>query len=366
LVRLFARASRVLHHVLTSQFVFVSCQPGAETALKRELAQKRPSWSPAYQRPGLVTFRSGEAVTPELALESVFARQYGMSLGSAADIDAALARIRELPESPCLQVVERAPADPDATQLGGAARALEDELRARAPVADRDVAREGELVLTVVVGEGDPLLLGLHRQHRGRSPHPGARFPIALPEAAPSRAYLKIEEAIQSFELPMRAGDTALEIGAAPGGAAYALLQRGIRVFAVDPAVMDLRLLERVGPSGARVIHLQQAMRDLDRKELPGRIDWLLMDVHLAPQIALRAARRLSSELRSSLCGAVLTMKLNDWSFADKLDDFVAQTLPMGLLEPRAKQLPSHRQEVAIVGLTKLGTKRLHRAATRV
>jgi 23S rRNA (cytidine2498-2'-O)-methyltransferase len=263
-------------------------------------------------------------------------------------------------------VVEREPQDPDAVELGEPARALREALRTRLQVTASDVARVGELVVSVVVGEGDPLLLGLHRQSRGRSPYPGARFPIALPEAAPSRAYLKIEEAIRSFDLPMRAGDTALEIGAAPGGAAYALLQRGIRVFAVDPAAMDPRLLERAGPSGARVTHLQLAMRDLHRKELPGRIDWLLMDVHLAPQIALRAARRLASELRSSLCGAVLTMKLNDWSFAARIPDFVAQTLPMGLLEPRAKQLASHRQEVAIVGLTKLGLERRARAATRV
>ena len=36
----------------------------------------------------------------------------------------------------------------------------------------------------------------------------------------------------------MRAGDVAIELGAAPGGAAYALLARGLRVYGIDSAEM--------------------------------------------------------------------------------------------------------------------------------
>ena len=348
--------------MLVSPFAFVTCQPGAERALKRELAQRAPRWMAAYQRPGLLTFKSPEPISPELTLETVFARQYGMSLGSFPDLAAVASALRALPAPLCLHVIEREPLDADAP-ASERVRELDAELRAALPhhLTSGPLARDGELVATVVAGQADPFFVGCHRQRAGRSPWPGARLELTLPEHAPSRAYLKLEEAVRTFSLPLRAGDTALELGAAPGGAAYALLQRGIRVFAVDPAAMDPRLLQRAGSSGARVVHLPLAMRELRREQLPGRVDWLLLDVHLAPQIALRAARHWASELRSTLCGAVLTLKLNDWSFAERVDSFLAQSREMGLVDPRAKQLGSHRQEIAIVGLTKRGAARIDR-----
>ena len=157
----------------------------------------------------------------------------------------------------------------------------------------------------------------------------------------------------------MRAGDTALEIGAAPGGAAYALFRRGVNVIAVDPAAMAPALLASAGPSGARVTHLSIPVGELRREQLPRRVDWLLFDVHLAPQVALRAARRVGSWIRPTLAGAVLTIKLNDWRFADQIDGFLAQARELGLVDPRAKQLRSHRQELAIVGCTERGIARV-------
>ena len=58
-----------------------------------------------------------------------------------------------------------------------------------------------------------------------RRPHP-----VDVPADAPSRAYAKIEEAIAWASLPIEAGQVALEIGAAPGGAVMALARRGLEV----------------------------------------------------------------------------------------------------------------------------------------
>jgi 23S rRNA (cytidine2498-2'-O)-methyltransferase len=340
---------------MRSDFTFALCQPGAEKALKREMTRRQPGWAPAYQRPGFVTFRSSVPLTPEFALDAVFARQHGLSLGTAKDLDAALSHIRELPAPLCLHVVEREPADPDALPPTLLAREIEQALRERAcdHFTKRSEAAPGELVLRVVVALGEPLLLGYHRHASGRSPFPGGRPPIALPPDAPSRAYLKIEEAIASFGLPFRAGHVALEIGAAPGGAAYALVKRGVHVIAVDPAAMDPRLLALRGPSGACAKHLQVSAAELQRAQLPRRVDWLLLDVHLAPQVAMRTARRVGSLVRPTLRGAVLTLKLNDWSYADRIDSFLQQAAELGLNPPQAKQLASHRQEFAIAGVTK-------------
>ena len=346
----------------TSEFVFALCQSGAEVALKREAARVLPAYAPAYQRPGLVTFRTPTPVSPEVELPLVFARASGMSLGAVRDMSAALERVRALRlPSICLQVVERAPfrsddPSPGALHLGLAAL-HEAALRSAAPELFGPAAlpQPGELVLSVIVGADEPWVLGLHRHRRGRCPHPGGRYPITVPERAPSRAYAKIEEAIQAFELPVRAGDVALELGAAPGGAALALVQRGVSVIGVDPADMDAYTLRFEGPEGARLRHIQKAMGGLTRKELPEHVDWLLLDVHLAPQVALRTARKVASWFRGSLRGAVLTLKLNDWSFADRLDSFLDQAREMGLTEPRARQLASHRQELCIACVTTRG-----------
>ncbi|MFT3928228.1 MAG: hypothetical protein QM778_37210 [Myxococcales bacterium] len=349
---------------LTSSFIFTLCQRGAEPALKAEFARIAPDYRPAFQRPGLVTFKLPQPAAPELALSSVFARAYGLSLGSVTDVASVAAAIADLPKPLCLHVVEpdryRPDEEPPGVELGAHAREVEAELRAALPEAftPSPIATAKQLVLTVMSSPGEPLTLGVHRHARGRCPYPGGRFPIVVPSESPSRAYAKIEEAIVTFGLPVRAGDVALEIGAAPGGATYALLQRGVTVNGVDPADMEPSVMAFEGPQRARLTHHAVPVAALTREMLPAHVDWLLLDVHLAPQVALRSARRMASWYRKSLLGAVLTLKLNDWSFADQVDSFLQQAQEMGLQEPRAKQFVSHRQELAVVGLTSRGQKR--------
>jgi 23S rRNA (cytidine2498-2'-O)-methyltransferase len=338
-----------------SNFVFALCQRGAEGVLKRELKRLRPAWASAYQRPGLVTFRTPEPVTPDVALDSVFARAHGISLGGVDSVEAALSLITD--EEPLrLHVIERDLFRPDEepphVELGVLAAEVEAAFREQAPPQLRfGAAREpGELVLDVAVAPDDRWLLGLHRHALGRCPYPGGRYPVLVPDESPSRAYAKIEEAIQAFDLPFREGQLAVELGAAPGGAAYALARRGISVIAVDPADMDASALQFKGPRGAQITHLPLVMGAVQRDMLPRQVDWLLMDVHLAPQVALRSVARLVRMLVPGLRGVVFTLKLNDWSFAERIDVFLRQVGALGVVEPRARQLASHRQEIAIAG----------------
>jgi 23S rRNA (cytidine2498-2'-O)-methyltransferase len=339
------------------QFVFVACQHGAEAALKRELAVRRPGWAAAYQRPGLVTFRAPEPLTPELELDSVLARCHGVSLGQASSLDELRAIVACAGERVRVHFAERDLYRPDEAPPGSEPGALARELQ-KALADSGGAAREGELVLDVIVAPGEPWLVGAHRHAPGRCPHPGGRYPVEVPPEAPSRAYAKVEEAIAAFELPLRAGQHALELGAAPGGAAYALARRGLSVTAVDPADMDAQALAFVGPQGARIRHLQKPMAALERGDLPEQVDWLLCDVHLAPQVALRGVRKIVRMVRGSLRGVVLTLKLNDWAFVERVDDFVAQVRELGVPAARARQLASHRQELVIAGLTARGDAR--------
>jgi 23S rRNA (cytidine2498-2'-O)-methyltransferase len=206
--------------------------------------------------------------------------------------------------------------------------------------------RPGERVVDVIVAPDEPLWLGVHAHVAGRSPHPGGRPPLTLPAEAPSRAWLKLEEALAWSQLPLRRGQVAVEIGSAPGGASWALLERGLTVVGVDPGDMDARVLAAPGFS-----HVQVPLGDLRREQLPARVDWLLMDVNLAPQVAVHGVRRIVSTLRSSLRGVIFTLKLNEWKMAADVPALLERVAGMGLSDVRATQLPSNRREICVTGI---------------
>jgi 23S rRNA (cytidine2498-2'-O)-methyltransferase len=340
----------------SSEFVFVLCQPGAERALKAELARHHPELAPAFQRPGLVTLRSPRPLGPELALHTAFARVAGVSLGNAPDHDGVFARIADVSELLVLHVSERPASARDTSftpyPASPAAVALRTSLLARAPerFQTRERAEPGDLVLCVSFAGDEPLLVGLHRRRAEHSPYPGGVPPIQLPADAPSRAYAKIEEAIERFGLAVRPGDHALELGAAPGGACYALLRRGVHVVGVDPGEMDPHVLAFQGPGGARLVHYPFKASALSAAHLRAPVQHLLCDVHLAPPVALRALRKALSLVRGDVRSVVWTVKLNDWSMADALDGYVAELRALGVCDARAVQLVANRQEVCIAG----------------
>jgi 23S rRNA (cytidine2498-2'-O)-methyltransferase len=164
-----------------------------------------------------------------------------------------------------------------------------------------------------------------------------------VPPEAPSRAYRKLEEALAWSGAPVRAGDVAFEIGCAPGGASYALLHRGVHVVGVDPAPVSSIVAAFPGPATFR--HLKMPVGAVPRAALPPRVEWLVLDVSLAPQVALRSIQRFIPPFRKTLRGALLTLKLNDWKLADQIPALLERVRALGFREVRATQLPSNRQE---------------------
>jgi 23S rRNA (cytidine2498-2'-O)-methyltransferase len=99
----------------------------------------------------------------------------------------------------------------------------------------------------------------------------------------PSRAYLKLWDAfVQLGEWP-RAGQTCLDLGAAPGGWSWAAAMLGAEVISVDKAPLDARMAAlpnvtwRDGSAFA---------------EPPAPVDWLLSDVIAYPDRLLALVRR--------------------------------------------------------------------------
>lgn len=337
-----------------ADFAFATCLPGLEPALKLDVARARPELRLSYAQPGLVTFKSARAVPPDDTPGSAFARVWGRSIGAASDPAAAAAQLATLGAT-CVHAFLREPLDGDEPRQrparGAAAPPPGDPAALLAPwqaLGPGGPAAIGALVADVIVAPvpGEPAWLGVHRHDRFRSPHAGGAFPVTVPDDAPSRAYAKIEEAIAWAGLAVAPGQVALEIGAAPGGAALALARRGLEVWAVDTGA-----LAPVVAALPAVHHVAKKVGALRWEELPPRIDWLLVDVNLAPQVALHEVGRLMPRLRATLRGAVFTLKLNDWTFVAELPALVERIRQMGLPDVRMQHLPSNRREICAVAL---------------
>jgi 23S rRNA (cytidine2498-2'-O)-methyltransferase len=327
-----------------SDYFFVACQPGGEALLKAEVGRLMPRARLAFSRRGLVTFKVEEPIDPSFVLSAVFAREMGASYGQLPDADLAeLARSFESEgRKVCLAVFAREPGQEDE------ARSVHERLSSRLawspwPPAIQDV------VVDVAVAPGETPIVGAHVHGPEHSLAPGGWRVVHPPEASPSRAYAKIEEAILWSGAVLAKGDVALEIGSAPGGASFALLERGLVVHGVDPGAMSNTVLA-FGPK--RFIHHRMPVGALKKDALPRPVHWFAMDMNLAPRVALRYAERVVVPLRKSLLGAFFTLKMNSPEEASDIDGLLRRIQSFGFPWVRAKQLPSHRREIVAVAFT--------------
>lgn len=341
-------------------FVFATCLPRSMPHLKRELARTRPDLRLAYSRPGLVTMRTDDERDEIVARpdpKAIFARATGRSLGFAETPARAAELALELLASQSrdklrLHVFARDPKDPDEVADDPAAIATwADDVRAR--LGDRvhfaEAAEDGDLVLDVVLPSpdlADPVLVGWHLHDAWRGRQPGGVRRVPVPDDVPSRAYSKLEEALGWSGMPLQAGDIVVEIGASPGGAAMSLLRRGAEVVGIDPARMDPRVLAWRGPGSFR--HLGILAERVRTRDLPQRVDWLVLDANVAPHRALVALKHHVG-LRDSIRGMLLTLKLNDAGVVEDLPKLLAEIRELsGDRQLRATQLPSAHQEVVV------------------
>lgn len=294
--------------MIGSSFVFAVCQAGSEGALKREVGREHPALRLAFSRPGFLTFKSPSPVGAGFDLRSVFARVAGLSLGRG-----------DAPEHDLLHRYSRDGLLP--------------------VVHEGRPALAGERVLDRIVVDPAEEWVGYHLHGAGRSAHPGGNPSLALPPHAPSRAYLKLAEALLWSGAPLTRGECAVEIGSAPGGAALLLVEKGLSVIGVDPAPMAPRLLASKG-----FTHLRRGAEKLGPQDLPRRPDWLLLDVNLPPDEAIALVEPLAAGCK----GMLLTLKLHDEAAVDRIPVWLDRIRALAGGAVQATQLPSHRSEIVV------------------
>ena len=181
------------------------------------------------------------------------------------------------------------------------------------------------------------------------SPQPMGIPRLRFPRGAPSRSTLKLDEALLTFLTPeqratgLQPGMRAVDLGAAPGGWTWQLVNRGLTVIAVDNGAMAPALLD-----SGRVEHRREDGFRF-RPEQP--VDWMVCDIVEQPiRIAELAGRWLSEGwCRYSVFNLKLPMKKR-YAEVEQCLALVRGRLDKAGLRYRlgCKQLYHDREEVTV------------------
>jgi 23S rRNA (cytidine2498-2'-O)-methyltransferase len=163
--------------------------------------------------------------------------------------------------------------------------------------------------------------------------------------AAPSRSYLKIEEAYGIVGADPGPGESVCDLGAAPGGWSYSAAKRGARVVALDNGPLKGGAL-----GNPRIEH---RMEDAFRfSPAPGAAyDWLFCDLVEDPRHVLRGI--VAPWLKNRWCRRfVINLKFGRVDPIELLAELRAPQSPLDLAASfRIVHLFHDREEFTVVGL---------------
>lgn len=165
---------------------------------------------------------------------------------------------------------------------------------------------------------------------------------IDKPELAPARAWHKMQEAHSLFQLNIVKDQTVVEIGSAPGGISFYLLNIGVNLIAIDPAKMDFSLKKNYPEL---LTHLRKSVFDVDRRHLPKNVDWLISDLNLMGDLNLSQCRRLV-DYYSNFKGGFFTIKTPEPRDVKHFENWKKLFIDFNVT---LFHLPSHRREIGMV-----------------
>lgn len=110
---------------------------------------------------------------------------------------------------------------------------------------------------------------------------------------APSRAYLKLWEALTRLQKFPKPGETCLDLGACPGGWTWVLATLGAKVISVDKARLEPRIAAM-----PNVEYIEQSAFALE----PRPADWLFSDIICYPDKLHRLVENWQGKARNMVC----------------------------------------------------------------
>lgn len=343
---------------MNAPFRFTTCRAGSEAALKRDIAAHfSGELTPAFMKPQFITWKLRRPDFHPPRTLSHFARVSGISIGLCQSITEITDHARKLGTKPFrLHVFPRiTPEDGVEAATWQRIDALEAEIsralqQAGVQWETRLSYAPGDLILDIIVGEtnAEPFFLGYHEHQTASHTHPGGLPRISLPDDVPSRAWLKLEQALawRGWDKLDLRGETALDLGCAPGGATFALLQRGMHVLGVDTGDMDPRVLQLAKAQNTRFDHWRTAAGRLNLTALPQEPALLLCDINLAPPDVLPHIARIQDAIQARRL--ILTIKLNTPALEDRAHEFIEAVRRFAPAPVFATQLAANRREICV------------------
>jgi 23S rRNA (cytidine2498-2'-O)-methyltransferase len=119
------------------------------------------------------------------------------------------------------------------------------------------------------------------------SPFPNGEMQfVENKEMPPSRAYLKLWEALTVLGEYPKPGELCLDLGACPGGWSWVMQQCGARVISVDKAPLEPRIAQL-----PNIEYRQESAFGLDPRGV-GQVDWLFSDIICYPARLLALVKK--------------------------------------------------------------------------
>lgn len=300
-------------------FIYTIVNIGSEKLLKEEVSIKYPQLKFAYSRPGFITFKdTNETFDINTKLDLIFARTYGLCIGKFTKENALI----EMENYKNTKIHKFSFINENVSG---------------------EKAKINETILDFIELKEDEIWLGIKKIKNSSWKFPFGNPNIILPEESPSRAYLKISEAFSLVDFELK-GQTVLELGSAPGGASYSMIQKGLKVYGVDNAEMA-----DIVTSNSLFHHLKAPMQKIRDENIPRPCEILVSDVNVMPSLILAQLKRFMS-LRPGIKHVFYTLKIGDKISIKEVLSHVNTFKKFGFKEIIATQLPSNKSEILLYG----------------
>lgn len=185
----------------------------------------------------------------------------------------------------------------------------------------------------------DEMLIGFGTVQEMGTDWPGGAIRFQREEGQISRAKFKLLEAEKVFGLDYSNYHAAIDVGAAPGGWTSLLLERGLKVTAIDPAALDERIANHPALThlkmNASAVKLPNASHDL-----------LVCDMSWSPLEMSKLILQLKSALKPHSF-AIVTVKLMHKKGMQSIRE-VKERLSSAFTILAAKQLFHNREEITL------------------
>ncbi|MDQ0111370.1 SAM-dependent methyltransferase [Paenibacillus harenae] len=194
-------------------------------------------------------------------------------------------------------------------------------------------------VIIAIYAAASTLCIGFGSPQDMLSDWPGGAVRFQREEGQVSRAKFKLLEAERAFDLHYEQFRRALDVGAAPGGWTSLLLERGLRVTAVDPADLHPSLIDHPA-----LTYLKRNASEAKLK--PGSFDLFVCDMSWSPMLMSKLVLDLEQALAEGAT-AIITIKLMHRKPMQTIREVIAKLETVFELK-KAKQLFHNREEITL------------------